>query len=280
MDGRLIEIEPPVGQGSVFISVLRRNAERKPAEGEGVDLLSRLPVWRNKVSWTEPEESLRDHALVTLAECVGPEGHDWTLGVLVGLRRAVVFTFDSVTGEDQTAHDQARQIFLTLRGLDRADTITKSEPPSLSELVVSINATAREILQESGEHALTAFVVSSAGDVQPRLLDARNRDEVPVALARLADAVAREGAVAVAVAGEAWAAPADAIPEGGVAESLHARDLLLVAAVDSGGNEITLATPVIRRGDQAVDLGETRTSTERLAALDPVRRVWGLLPDA
>jgi hypothetical protein len=51
---------------------------------------------------------------------------------------------------------------------------------------------------------------------------ATTRDEMPAALARIADQVEREQADAVVVVGEAWTAPVDAVKAGEVANSLHA----------------------------------------------------------
>jgi hypothetical protein len=86
----------------------------------------------------------------------------------------------------------------------------------------------------------------------------------------------REQADGVVVVAEAWSAPIDELPEEGAAESLHARDILLVTALDSEGNEVDLETSVHRLDDDHVELGVTVRTDSQSVFLDGVRRLWGL----
>lgn len=150
--------------------------------------------------------------------------------------------------------------------------------PDIAELAIWINERAKTMIVDEGTHAPMFFLVTSDGRVQPQLVEAGSRDEMPEALAEIAASAKRERAVAVVVVGEAWAAPRHAVPAEGVAESLHAHDILLVAALDVDGNETALQTPIERFDDQRVAVGETTESDIRTALLDPVRRLWGLRP--
>jgi hypothetical protein len=90
------------------------------------------------------------------------------------------------------------------------------------EFAFWINERARETLTRDGEHALMFFLRAPDGRIRPQLVGATTRDEMPAALARIADQVEREQADAVVVVGEAWTAPVDAVKAGEVANSLHA----------------------------------------------------------
>jgi hypothetical protein len=114
------------------------------------------------------------------------------------------------------------------------------------------------------------------GRYGPQLVDAATRDEMPEALNRIADEVRRGEATAVVVVGEAWTAPHASAQVGGPAESLEAGDILFVAAINAGRDELTLETPVRRDEAQRVTLGETETTRTSSVFLNPVRRLWGL----
>ena len=156
------------------------------------------------------------------------------------------------------------------------DTSYALRMPEIEELAHWVNERARETLASDGEHALMFFLVGGDGQIRPQLVDATTRDEMPEALNRIADEVKRGEATAVVVVGEAWTAPSESVQAGGVAESLEARDILFVAALNAGGGELTLETPVRRDDDQSVTLGETQTTDTHSLFLNPVRRLWGL----
>ena len=101
---------------------------------------------------------------------------------------------------------------------------------------------------------------------------------MPQALSQIADEVARNRADGVVVIGEAWRAPANDVPVGGIAESLSAQDILFVAALDSAGNELSLETVLQRIDDARVVFGETERTATRSMFLNGGRRVWGLEP--
>ncbi len=146
----------------------------------------------------------------------------------------------------------------------------------LEELAHWINERARETLESDGEHALMFFLVGGDGQIHAQLVGATTRDEMPEALNRIADEVKRDEAIAVVVVGEAWTAPSESVQANSVAESLAARDVLFVAALNATGEELTLETPVQRHDDQHVSLGETETTNGHSLFLNPVRLIWGL----
>jgi hypothetical protein len=113
----LVEIEPPNRNGTAHISVLRRTAQTAPDAGDALDLLARLPVWRDRETSTEPVERFIGGQLCAFESCVGPEGNHWDVGARVASRRALVFTFNAPTSES-SERDAARTIFFSIVGLD------------------------------------------------------------------------------------------------------------------------------------------------------------------
>jgi hypothetical protein len=84
--------------------------------GEAAGVARRVAAARGWVGTTDPSERWIGSELVATGEYVGSEGHAWSLGVRVGMSRAVVFTFNSAD-ETSTNRDAAHQIFLSLTGL-------------------------------------------------------------------------------------------------------------------------------------------------------------------
>lgn len=149
---------------------------------------------------------------------------------------------------------------------------------TIEDLAYRINDRARAVLDEDGTHALMLFLRTPDGGVHPQLVGGATRDEMPKALSRIAEEVARREADGVVVVGEAWRAPIDPVAIGGAAESLQAEDILFVAALDAAGNELSLETPLRRTDDRHVTLGETEKTSSRSPFLNDVRRLWGITP--
>ena len=145
----------------------------------------------------------------------------------------------------------------------------------IEDLAYWINERARETLLADGTHA-GMFFLRTANGVSPQLLGGTTRSEMPEALKAIAEAVEREQADGVVVVAEAWSAPIDDLPEGGAAESLHARDILLVTALDSHGTALALETSLHRLDDEHVELGPTVQTESQSIFLNSVRRLWGL----
>jgi hypothetical protein len=136
----------------------------------------------------------------------------------------------------------------------------------------------RSVIEEDGEHAAMFFLRLKSGDVEPYLFS--GMDDRPVGDARgreVAEAVRTTGADAVVCVSEASSAEPEAIPEDGSAGDVpDARDVLVVAAVDRSGNSVALETPVSRRPDGSVELGDSDEYERNysLNFLSPVRVVW------
>jgi hypothetical protein len=146
----------------------------------------------------------------------------------------------------------------------------------IEDLAYRINELARQTLERDGAHALMCFFRTPDGRVEPALIGAPTREEMPAALSRITGEVAERDADGVVVVGEAWRAPIADVAAGGVAESLSAQDILFVAALDSAGNEVLLETVVQRSDDDCVVLEETERTTSRSVFLNGAQSLWGL----
>jgi hypothetical protein len=157
--------------------------------------------------------------------------------------------------------------------------MTERPRTELVELARDLNRTARSVIEEDGEHAAMFFLRFDDGDVEAHLFDDAERPVGETRARVMAEAARSPGADAVAFVSEAWSARPEAIPDGGGAgDALDARDVLLLAAVDRRGNTLVLETPISRRADGTVELGDTEEYGEeyRVNVLDEVRNVWGL----
>jgi hypothetical protein len=150
----------------------------------------------------------------------------------------------------------------------------EADESTLRDFATQLNETAIATLKQDGEHAAMFFLRSESGEVQPFLFGTdEHRGRI------LSQAAADASATVVGVIAEAWTAPGSAVPDGGrVRESADRRDILLVAALDRGGDQIVLETPVIRRRFRQTDVEKTseRDRAFHFAIFDETRELWGL----
>jgi hypothetical protein len=137
--------------------------------------------------------------------------------------------------------------------------------PSLEDLASWASGRARELVLQDGTHDTTVLLRLADGALQTQIVggDGGTLADVVEAIADEADLV---DAQAVVIVAEAWSA---ANPE------REPREVLLVAGLDRGGDEVVLETP-LERGSSHLQVGETARTDTPTVLLDGVRRRWGL----
>jgi hypothetical protein len=148
---------------------------------------------------------------------------------------------------------------------------------ALAALAHALNDLARTVTEAEGEHVPMYFLVGDDGQIEPHLFEDEAEGDGSARGREMADAVRASDAQVLAFVAEAWEAAVEDVPDGGhVGEAPGARDVLLLVAIDSGGNTVALETPVMRADDGTVELGPSEQHGDEYAVgvLDPVRAVW------
>jgi hypothetical protein len=147
----------------------------------------------------------------------------------------------------------------------------------LQDLVRDLNQVARSVLEEDGEHA-AMFFLHVHNTVETRLFSDTAGGPVGHARGReIVEAVRATGADAVVYVSQAWRAASEAVPVGGSArDAVNARDVLLVAGTDRYRNSLIVETPIFRRPDGTLRLGDGEEYEDDyvLNFLSPVQRIW------
>lgn len=137
-------------------------------------------------------------------------------------------------------------------------------------------ATARMMLEKDGYHVTIAFLLREGRPVDIRELRPGEHGHKYLMMRSLAYEVAKRGADAVILIGEAWSAPADpSKPMMRAVDSPDRRELLTGTVVSKAGEPVSLAAEIKRDG-HAVTLDQT--VEERGGAhfiFAPVYEAWG-----
>lgn len=118
-DGSVIEIEPPVPNGAVHISVLRRDLPHDVQPGEATRLVQDFARHQGILA-PQIFEQLEDDQYVAKSrfEIADSKGrYSWDVQAKVWPRRALICSLCS-DGKDDTLRHRARQMFSSVENLD------------------------------------------------------------------------------------------------------------------------------------------------------------------
>jgi hypothetical protein len=142
--------------------------------------------------------------------------------------------------------------------------------------------TARSVMLRDGYHVSLYVPLKNNRPLDVIVAPPRNRMDKYLIIRDVAHLVRRSGADGLILISEAWTASKDEVPKGQFAADVPSRgESLMLAAVNSAGEQINLSAKVIRKKWRPKKVKELRpTEIEigtRMVSMAPVLEVWGVL---